>query len=56
MGNTPVRLFYKKTQGGIGAYQPQETITEGSLQYYFIGYMRSFQVAPSGRVVTSEYD
>ncbi len=56
MGNTPVRLFYKKTQNGIGAYQPQETITEGSLQYYFIGYMRSFQVAPSGRVVTSEYD
>ena len=56
MGNTPVRLFYKKTQGGIGTNAPQETIDVGSLQYYFIGYMRSFMVAPSGRVVTSEYD
>ena len=56
MGNTPIRLFYKKTQGGIGTNIPQETIAAGSLQYYFIGYMRSFMVAPSGRVVTSEYD
>ena len=56
MGNTPVRLFYKKTQGGIGTTKPQKTITEGSLQYYFLGFMRSFMVAPSGRVVTSEFD
>jgi hypothetical protein len=56
MGNTPVRLFYKKTQGGIGTSNPQKTITEGSLQYYFLGFMRSFMVAPSGRVVTSEFD
>ncbi len=56
MGNTPVRLFYKKTQGGTGTSNPQKTITEGSLQYYFLGFMRSFMVAPSGRVVTSEFD
>lgn len=56
MGNTPVRLFYKKTQGGTGTSNPQKSITEGSLQYYFLGFMRSFMVAPSGRVVTSEFD
>ena len=53
-GNTPIRMFYKKTKGG-NAVAPQADITSSSLQYFFVGYMRSFAVAPSGRVIVSEF-
>ena len=47
-------MFYKKTKGG-NAVAPQADITSSSLQYFFVGYMRSFAVAPSGRVIVSEF-
>jgi len=53
-GNTPIRMFYKKTKGG-NTTAPQADITTSSLQYFFVGYMRSFAVAPSGRVIVSEF-
>ena len=59
-GNTPIRMFYKKTQGEANNTRngdiPQTPITTGSLQYFFVGYMRSFAVAPSGRVIVSDFD
>lgn len=50
-GNQPVRMYYKKTASAI-----QEPWTTGSLQYFFVGFDRSFAVAPNGRVLVSEYD
>ena len=50
-GNQPVRMYYKKKASSI-----QEPWAYGSLQYFFIGYDRSFAVAPNGRVLVSEYD
>ena len=51
MGNTPIRLYYKRTKTNTG----QLDFNNASLSYYFIGYMREFAVLPSGKVVVSEY-
>ena len=49
-GNAPVRLVYRKT-----ATAAQGTWTENSLQYYFLNYLREFQLMPSGKFVVSAF-
>jgi len=49
-GNAPVRLFYQKDKTTTN----QPDWTNDSLQYYFVGYLRSFMVAPTGKVIVSE--
>jgi hypothetical protein len=49
-GNAPVRVIYKKS-----ATATQGTWAEDSLQYYFLNYLREFQLMPSGKFIVSAY-
>jgi hypothetical protein len=49
-GNAPIRLYYEKDK----TTSEQEDLTQPSLQYYFVGFMREFAVMKTGKVVVSE--
>ena len=49
-GNAPIRLFYEKTKTTSGS----DNWATDSLQYFFVGYLRTFMVSKSGKVIVSE--
>ena len=49
-GNAPIRLFYEKTKTTASS----DDWDTDSLQYFFVGYLRTFMVSQSGKVIVSE--
>ena len=49
-GNAPIRLFYEKTKTTASS----DDWSTDSLQYFFVGYLRTFMVSQSGKVIVSE--
>lgn len=49
-GNAPIRLFYEKTK----TTATSDDWDTDSLQYFFVGYLRTFMVSQSGKVIVSE--
>jgi len=49
-GNAPIRLFYEKTK----TTATSDDWSTDSLQYFFVGYLRTFMVSQSGKVIVSE--